>query len=409
MIEDRSRFGPTRVIIPDERRPHPRDEIIFGPVRSVSEAFDVTPTSRHPFLWMLLSFGLTVGATVMAAVDPIDSALKEKGLKKSGNYLVLANEATTQKKLNEAKARYKQYSLAAMQQRQYDLGLEENKAYLRQLVEQRRMLGLQLKQARSNQEHNQIVTMLNDSNDQMRLLEAEESDPKIKDNLNANAAQTREQFVQAVIDLRQLIDETQKQYTELAEDEAVKGSIEALNKKGKAKFTLGPSKAFLANVKLVEKVESSVLSETVTMRRDHGVFWLDVTFNGKVTEPMVFDTGASLVVLSSELASKIGLKPSSSDPTIQCHIADGSVVEAKKMSIPSVRVGKFTIKDVECAVMPPSKMELSPLLGGTFNKYFDYKVIPESGKLILSKVETDPAETKAAPKAKSKRTVRGRR
>ncbi|MHC5537967.1 retropepsin-like aspartic protease family protein [Singulisphaera rosea] len=369
----------------------------------------MTPTSRLSSFGMLLTLALTIAPAVLGADDPADSALKEKGLKKSGNYLVLSSEATTQKKLNETKARYKQYSLAVMQQRQFDRGVEDSKAYLRQLIEQRRILGLQLKQARSTDEHNQIVTMLNDTNDQMKLLEDEESDPKFKDNLNANAAQSREQFVQAVIDLRQLIDETQKQYTELSEDETVKESLAALNKKGKTKYSLGPSKAFLANVKLVEKVEASVLSESVTMRRDNGVFWLDVTFNGKVTEPMVFDTGASIVVLSSELASKIGLKPSSSDPTIECHIADGSVVEAKKMSIPSVRVGKFTIKDVECAVMPPTKRELSPLLGGSFNKYFDYKVIPETGKLILSKVETEASESKPAPKAKSGRTVRGRR
>ena len=100
-------------------------------------------------------------------------------------------------------------------------------------------------------------------------------------------------------------------------------------------------------MKLLEKVEKSVLTEEVELRRTNGVYEVDVTFNGKVTVPMVFDTGASLTTISSELAAQIGLKPSPSSETLLLSVADGSVIKAKRMSIPSLRVGKFTVNDVE--------------------------------------------------------------
>ncbi|WP_422931225.1 TIGR02281 family clan AA aspartic protease [Singulisphaera sp. PoT] len=367
----------------------------------------MTPRLLLKLSLAILPLLLLPGAPTLGADAPADSALLSKGLKRVGTNYVLTEEATIQKELNEARALYKQLTLAVQQQRALAQEAEENKYLFKEMIQRRTLLNQQLGQTSTVAEHNQIVTMLNDINDRMRLIHDEENDSKVKDESNVKAAQRREAFVQAVIDLRQRIDEAQNKYKELAEDAEVKDTLAALNTKTKAKIALGPSKTFLSNVKLVEKIEASVLTESVTMRRDNGVFWLDVTMNGKVTEPMVFDTGAGLTVLSSDLASKIGLKPSESDPTIECQIADGSIVEAKKMTIPSVRVGKFTIKDVECAVMPPSKKEISPLLGGSFNKYFDYKIVPDSGKLILSKVDTgeEPAAPKSStPKSKATRT-----
>ncbi len=363
---------------------------------------------RPHSIWVLTLFLLFGQSSARAADDPADVALKAKGLKRVGINYVTNDESIVQKKLAEARGLYKQLSLAVMQQRALVNDTEQSKVLFKELMQRRSLLSQQLGQQLSVTEHNQIVTMLNEINDRMKLIESEQSDPKVKDEVNVKVAHSREAFVQAVIDLRQLIDQTNSKYKELADDAEIKASIAALNQKSKVKVALGPSRSFTNNVKLIEKIEASVLTESIAMRRNNGVFWLDVTFNGKVTEEMIFDTGASLTVLSTDLAKKIGLNPSPSDPTIQCHIADGSIVEAKKMTIPSVRVGKFTIKDVECAVMPPSKMEVSPLLGGSFNKYFDYKIVPDSGKLVLSKVDTGE-EFAATPKTKSSRTSKSKR
>ena len=148
-----------------------------------------------------------------------------------------------------------------------------------------------------------------------------------------------------------------------------------------------------------------MLSKAVEMRRKGGVFEVDVTLNGKVTTPMIFDTGASLVTLSAEFAAKIGLNPQPTDQTIQLHDATGGVTAAKKMTISTVRVGPFTVNNVDCAVLPPDKRDVPLLLGQSFINQFTHKV--DNGRLLLSKVETNEPQGKAA--ATSKKTTKAKR
>jgi len=111
---------------------------------------------------------------------------------------------------------------------------------------------------------------------------------------------------------------------------------------------------------------------------------------------MVFDTGAGLTTISATLAAKVGVKPRAGESAIQLRTADGTVVDGKLGIIPSVRVGKFTIANVECAIMPAEKGEIDPLLGQTFLKNFQVEYHPEAGKLTLKRVETGSSETDPA-------------
>jgi hypothetical protein len=82
------------------------------------------------------------------------------------------------------------------------------------------------------------------------------------------------------------------------------------------------------------------------------------------------------------------------------------------MTIPSIRVGKFTIQNVECAVAPADRQDSPLLLGGSFLKHFVYHVKPDAGKLTLTKVDTpDDAAASAKGKAagKSSRRPAGKR
>jgi clan AA aspartic protease (TIGR02281 family) len=338
-------------------------------------------------------------ATVRAA-DPAEAVLKGKDLRRAGTTYVLPLETELQKKLKEANSLYKQVSLGVMQQRAFAHGAASNKAMIQELTQRRIMLNQQLRQAVTVQQNNQVVAMLNEVSDTLQLLHDQTSDPEAKDKINAEVGRRREAFVEQVLELRKLVDEGQDAYKTLADDAEVKQALTALNQKTKTKLTLGPSRTFLANVKLVGRVEATVLTESINLRKKGGIYWLDVTFNGKVTRPMAFDTGASSVVLPADLAASIGLKPGKDDPTVQAHVADGSIVEAKQMTIPSVRVGKFTVNDVVCIIMPADKQDVAPLLGQTFLKNFTHRVNGETGTLVLTQVETPEAE-KPAPRTKA--------
>ena len=100
------------------------------------------------------------------------------------------------------------------------------------------------------------------------------------------------------------------------------------------------------------------------------------------------------MVLPADLAAEIGLKPGPEAPTVRSRIADGSIVEAKRMTVPSMWVGWFTIAEVACVVMPAVKKDVPPLLGQTFQRHFLQRISPEAGTLVLSRVEADEPDAR---------------
>jgi aspartyl protease family protein len=370
--------------------------------------------------------GVLVAIAAGAVAAPADSPeelLKARGLKRVGSTYVLASEGEVQKKTSEMRALYNQLSLAARRQAEAEQQVEGEKGLMREMLQRRVALNEQITLfeqhiqnlgnpagnvfviAQRNElinQRNAVVTEYNGLGDRIRQLQQGElADPKVQDRFRAEVSQRMQGFIGAVLDLRRLVDEVKKTYDDLGKDPAVTSSIEALGRTSKTRPKLGPSTQFAANVKVLERIEPSVMVDSVDLRKQSGVFWVDATFNGKVVKPMVFDTGAGLTTIPASLAEEIGLKPSPSDPIVHCETADGTVVDARRMTIPSLRIGRFQVNSVDCAVMPASKGEVAPLLGQSFHRHFTYKFTPESGHLILSRVEG------LEPQAKPSRPARG--
>jgi aspartyl protease family protein len=78
----------------------------------------------------------------------------------------------------------------------------------------------------------------------------------------------------------------------------------------------------------------------------------------------LIDTGASFLSLTSEDASELGIRPSSSDFTLRMQTANG-VSSAARTWLPHVRVGAVEVHDVEAIVMAPGASQVS-LLGMSF-------------------------------------------
>src|SRR5947207_1388980 len=110
---------------------------------------------------------------------------------------------------------------------------------------------------------------------------------------------------------------------------------EAAGRESETEAKLGAWRQYQDQVKLLERIDKTVITDKVELRRTRGgVYEVDVTFNGKVTRPMIFDTGAALTLIPARLAAEIGLNVSPSDPDIRCETADGTVVVAKQKTIP---------------------------------------------------------------------------
>ncbi|MFI5458899.1 MAG: TIGR02281 family clan AA aspartic protease [Isosphaerales bacterium] len=386
--------------------------------------------SRIARMIVLPAVAAACAAAAIRADEPKpEDVLKSHGLKRSGSTYVVASEADAQRKLNEARLASRQLNYALMEQDAVEQGAQGRKGLVQELTQERIALNEQMSAVdqaldamgpqsanvavafQRNQlvnQHNQLVAAINIVSDRLNLLRDQAADPQLAQKMTAELARRRGAFLQAILDLRQIVDKTSAEYVGIARDETIKRALAALSSKSKSTaFKPGPSREFLANVKLLEKAEKSILTEVVELSRKGGVYEVDVTFNGKVTVPLVFDTGASFTTISAELASRIGLKPQASDRPVELHVADGGVIKAKLMTIPSMRVGKFTVDNVVCAVMPPGKAEIPLLLGQSFHRHFTYKFTPESGQLILSRVETmEPRAKSTRPRTKTTKAKR---
>lgn len=94
-----------------------------------------------------------------------------------------------------------------------------------------------------------------------------------------------------------------------------------------------------------------------------GHFFADVAMRGVPIRTLV-DTGASLVALSAEDATKLGLRAAPGDRKARFSTANG-MIEATLVRIPDMRLQGITLYDVEAAIMPPGATKIT-LLGMSF-------------------------------------------
>ncbi len=395
------------------------------------------------------SIGLTflLAAVASAAAQGQDAApaeltpqavLKSHNLERSSTIWILPSaEKNVLKDLADARALYQQVNQGMMRQQEIEYAAQNHQETLLQLRERSAVLDQSINEYNAQlnalvsppggnsfvtqqrnllsqqrdmltAERNQVVNQLNTLQEQQNKDQGQ--DQKLR--FSAEVAQSREKYVQAVVDLRKSVDELTAKYDELSKNPEVTKALEALSASTKNKQKLGPSAKIRDAIKLLGKAEGSVQSDNIELHREGGVDHVYASL-GKVSTKMVFDTGASITTISAKLAGRIGLKPKAGDPPIRLTTADGTVVEAKRMVIPSVRVGKFTVQNVECAVMPAEKGDVNPLLGQSFFKHFKVEYSAEARKLSLKKLDTEGDETKsvadADAKPSAKATTKGRR
>jgi predicted aspartyl protease len=96
---------------------------------------------------------------------------------------------------------------------------------------------------------------------------------------------------------------------------------------------------------------------------------IDVKFNGKQVFEMVFDTGASGILITQQMAGVLKLKP---EETIKVSIADGSIVEFQTGTISSVGVAGLVVNNPKVAVAPKAQIGL---LGQAFFDNYDIKIL----------------------------------
>jgi aspartyl protease family protein len=123
----------------------------------------------------------------------------------------------------------------------------------------------------------------------------------------------------------------------------------------------------------------SAPGEAVSVRRPDGHFGFETRVNGAVVR-MMFDTGASSIVLRAEDAAKVGLQADKLEYRVPVSTANGRAMAAP-VTLEAVTVGNITLKSVRALVTRPGALQEN-LLGQSFlSRLSGYSV--ERNRLVL--------------------------
>jgi aspartyl protease family protein len=332
-----------------------------------------------------------------AQADSPAAAAREKlekmGIHVSHSGLSLADEKKLARVFNEANTLKKKLSAAAKEVQQAQGEIDQLRNELHQRLQNNVELNSQMANSTNAYTHNQLVGAINANVSRINLIQQEQEQTKSSiDDVRKKANTAREAYVQELGELRAQIDRLSERYTALKTDADAQSALADWNAASNTKLEIKPSPFYLNSVKKLDLLEKAVSSEKIPLRREGNSYYATVMINGKHSEEMILDTGASSVVLPYKVAVECGVKIDDSAVPMIATIADGSRVKSKGVLLDSVRVGKFTAEHVECMVLPPEARNAPMLLGMTFLSHFDFSI--HGTELVLGKIEDDHSSSK---------------
>jgi aspartyl protease family protein len=307
--------------------------------------------------------------------------------------LVLADESKFSKMLRDVTDLRKNLKTAEAGLVQQEQHASDLKRQITSLTALDVNLNLQLANLRPGDAttNNKLVAAINANRSQVDLLRnsLQQQDEAIKTARGA-ANEAREAFIQAILNMRTTADSLSQQYAKLAESDEAKLVLRQWNLASGKSLELAESRNLRQMLKRLKSLEETILSEEIPLRRvDGGSLIVSVVIDGKHTREMVLDSGANLVTLPQEVADQCGIKIGADDPRIVLSLADGSRITGRLVTIGSVRVGKFTAENVQCAVLGTEAVNAPSLLGMSFLENFKFQVDAAKGTLTMVQIREE--------------------
>jgi clan AA aspartic protease (TIGR02281 family) len=360
------------------------------------------------FLGMCLSlasftsqFNRAVAQNSSAPKTP-DNVFDDKGLAKSGFWLILPNETSVHDGVWALK--------------QADEGVRSEAAGRRDLRFEidngrRNLDAMEDKYVAGNKQYNQAVAMGKniDKKDVDRYNASIELQNQLYDNLNVlwigidkqtraledlktreeQVEDSRARYISLVMDIGTKAESIAKAYSTLAHDTELQNAIAQANLTTQPPLRLGPTPAFQDDLIFIRKCVKDVITGTVPVQKTQsGGLHVQAVLNGKVTDTMTWDSGADLVSLSYETGRALGIKPTDKDRSMLMSGADGRTFKAKLIVLDSIRLGGFTMHDVDCVLLPKTANPAPDLLGDTFQSHFLSRLDQRSGQLQLTPIDS---------------------
>lgn len=316
--------------------------------------------------------------------------LDDAGLKVSGGQVVLAEEPIFLRDLGRSTALRAAMQKAARDLAAYDGAVARGRELQTTLRgDQLRLNGLLAGVTGADPAaYNRLVASVNAVQAQLGQIEADRD--KVEEQgrtLRAAANDAREAYLQHVLDLRKRADALEAAYAARGGDEAVQTAVAAAADAAGKELSFGPGNGFRAALKKLADLEEGILSESVPLVRDRGTLAASVVVNEGKPRSMIVDSGCSTLLVPAPLATEFDVVPTVGDEEVQCFMADGRVVRGVRKTLRSVRVGRFTVENVECVVLGPEAVNAELLLGMGFLRNFKFEIDADAATLSLVRID----------------------
>ncbi len=222
----------------------------------------------------------------------------------------------------------------------------------------------------------------------------------------AEVEDSRARYIGLVMDIGTRAESVDAAYKKLAQDSELSDAIAKYNQTSQPALRLGPTDNFSDDLKYIRQCVKDVVSAPVPVTKDpSGGLHVQAYLNDKLMDTMTWDTGADTVLLSAATAEALGIDTQQGQKMC-ARVADGRTVTATRTVLKSIRLGAFTLWDVDCVVLPPMNgvSKSDDLLGDTFQSHFLSRLDQRTGQLQLTPI--DPSVT-SGPVAQALPKVQG--
>ncbi|MFA5335977.1 MAG: aspartyl protease family protein [Candidatus Omnitrophota bacterium] len=140
--------------------------------------------------------------------------------------------------------------------------------------------------------------------------------------------------------------------------------------------------------KAISEIEKSLNRDSVSLTKTANGMTVKAVLNGSTSCLLAVDTGASIVVISKEVAKRIETNPNETIEDVNFTLADGSTTKSDVIIVKSIRVGNSTAYNVPVAVADnPPGHGIDGLLGMSFLGNFNIKMDVANEKLVLESIK----------------------
>ncbi|MFA5410582.1 MAG: retropepsin-like aspartic protease [Candidatus Omnitrophota bacterium] len=138
-----------------------------------------------------------------------------------------------------------------------------------------------------------------------------------------------------------------------------------------------------------ERQRIEALPRQVSVDKEQGQIVVNALLNGKARASLVLDTGASLILLTKNIARALGIAMDEKARSVELQMADGSKTKAQYVILESVKIEGVEAESVGAAILwdtPKDPSFKDGLLGMSFLSRFNFTVDHKNEKLILRRL-----------------------